>query len=55
MTIAVEPMLNLGTPKVVEADDGWTVSTLDGKLSAHYENTIAIMPEGPCEILTVAE
>ena len=55
MTIAVEPMLNLGTPKVVEADDGWTVSTLDGKLSAHYENTIAIMPEGPCEILTAAE
>ncbi|MEY8382895.1 type I methionyl aminopeptidase [Christensenellaceae bacterium 44-20] len=55
MTIAVEPMLNLGTPKVAEADDGWTVSTLDGKLSAHYENTIAIMPEGPCEILTAAE
>ena len=55
MTIAVEPMLNLGTPKVVEADDGWTVSTLDGKLSAHYENTIAIMSESPCEILTAAE
>ncbi len=55
MTIAVEPMLNLGTARVVEGDDGWTVSTLDGKYSAHYENTIAIRPEGPCEILTVAE
>ena len=54
MTIAVEPMLNLGTAKIVEADDGWTVSTLDGKYSGHYENTIAIRPEGPCEILTVA-
>ncbi len=55
MTIAVEPMLNMGTAEVFEADDGWTVSTVDGKPSAHYENTIAILPEGPCEILTVAE
>ncbi len=55
MTIAVEPMLNMGTAEVFEADDGWTVSTVDGKPSAHYENTIAILPEGPCEILTAAE
>ena len=55
MTIAVEPMLNMGTAEVFEADDGWTVSTVDGKPSAHYENTIAILPEGPCEILTAVE
>lgn len=55
MTIAVEPMLNMGTAEVFEADDDWTVSTVDGKPSAHYENTIAILPEGPCEILTAAE
>ena len=55
MTIAVEPMLNMGTAEVFEADDGWTVSTVDGKPSAHYDNTIAILPEGPCEILTAAE
>ena len=52
MTIAVEPMINLGTEKVTWDDDGWTVHTADGKLSAHYENTIAIT-EGEPELLTV--
>ena len=52
MTIAVEPMINLGTEKVTWDDDGWTVHTADGKLSAHYENTIAIT-EGESELLTV--
>jgi len=52
MTIAVEPMVNEGTFKVYTAEDGWTVKTLDGKLSAHYENTI-IITEGLPEIITL--
>lgn len=51
MTIAVEPMVNLGVKEVKWSDDGWTVRTADGAYSAHYENTIAIGDEGP-EILT---
>jgi methionyl aminopeptidase len=43
MTIAIEPMINVGTDSVIEFDDGWTVKTADGKLSAHYENTVAIL------------
>ena len=46
MTIAVEPMVNVGTSDVVEMADGWTVKTADRTLSAHYENTIAITAEG---------
>lgn len=46
MVIAVEPMVNVGTHDVKEMGDGWTVKTADGKLSAHYENTIAITAEG---------
>lgn len=46
MTIAVEPMINAGTFDVVMLDDGWTVVTADGKPSAHYENTLAITPDG---------
>lgn len=46
MTIAIEPMVNAGTDKVVELADGWTVKTADRKLSAHYENTIAVTDEG---------
>ena len=46
MTIAVEPMVNVGTSDVVEMADGWTVKTADRSLSAHYENTIAITAEG---------
>lgn len=52
MTLAIEPMVNIGTWKVKSLSDGWTVVTLDGSLSAHYENTVAITADGP-EILTV--
>lgn len=52
MTIAVEPMVNEGEYDVVVLDDDWTVETEDGKLSAHYENTILIT-KGECEILTL--
>ncbi len=51
MALAIEPMLNLGTAAVRTLPDGWTVVTLDGKFSAHYENTVAITAAGP-EILT---
>ena len=54
MTLAIEPMVNAGTANVKVRGDGWTVVTLDGKLSAHYENTIAIT-DGEPEILTMAE
>ena len=54
LVIAVEPMLTLGTHKVVVAPDGWVASTRDGSLSAHYENTIVINENGPCSILTIA-
>ncbi len=47
MTIAIEPMINLGTYKVKVLNDGWTVVTADGKLSAHFEHTIAITANGP--------
>lgn len=47
MTIAVEPMINQGVPDVLQLKDGWTVVTKDGKLSAHYENTIAITDGEP--------
>jgi len=51
MTIAVEPMINEGTYEVGILDDGWTVVTLDSKLSAHYENTVLIC-DGQPQILT---
>lgn len=46
MTLAIEPMVNAGGPEVKELDDGWTVVTADGSLSAHYENTVALTPDG---------
>lgn len=46
MTLAIEPMVNVGTFEVKEMSDGWTVKTLDGQLSAHYENTIALTEHG---------
>ncbi len=52
MTIAVEPMINVGTYDVVCKEDGWTVVTADGKPSAHYENTVIITETG-VEILTL--
>ena len=51
MTLAIEPMVNLGTYEVETLDDGWTVVTLDGKRSAHFEHSIAIT-DGKPEILT---
>ena len=47
MTLAIEPMINLGTYKVKQLSDGWTVKTADGKLAAHFEHTIAITSNGP--------
>ena len=51
MTLAIEPMVNAGGAAIQQLSDGWTVKTLDGKLSAHYENTILIT-DGEPEILT---
>ena len=51
MVIAIEPMVNVGSPEVKELSDGWTVKTRDGSLSAHYEHTVAITENGP-ELLT---
>lgn len=51
MTIAIEPMVSQGSPKIKTMPNGWTVKTADGKMSAHYENSIAITDNGP-EILT---
>ena len=52
MALAIEPMVNVGSYKVKTLKDDWTVVTSDGSLSAHYENTIVILPDGP-EILTL--
>lgn len=52
MVLAIEPMVNAGTHKVKTLKDGWTVVTADSSLSAHYENTVAILSDGP-EILTL--
>ena len=54
MTIAVEPMVNVGTEEVRILKDGWTVKTADGKLSAHFEHSVAITTEGPV-ILTIPD
>ncbi len=54
MTIAIEPMVNIGAPDVYELSDGWTVKTADHSLSAHYENTVAVTSEGVL-ILTLVD
>ncbi|MBU3196826.1 type I methionyl aminopeptidase [Clostridium algidicarnis] len=54
MVLAIEPMVNIGGFKVITKPNGWTVVTVDGSLSAHYENTVAILNEGP-EILTLTK
>ncbi|GIU95600.1 MAG: type I methionyl aminopeptidase [Gaiellaceae bacterium] len=51
MTIAIEPMITAGSSEVVVADDGWTISTADGSMAAHFEHTVAITADGP-RILT---
>ena len=53
MVIAIEPMVNEGTDDIKQMPDRWTYVTKDGKLSAHFEHTIAILSDGP-EILTQA-
>ena len=52
MTIAIEPMINQGTAAIRQMPDGWTVKTKDGKLSAHFEHTIAITKAGPVILTT---
>jgi methionyl aminopeptidase len=47
MVLAIEPMINAGTPGVITASDGWTARTADRKLSAHFEHSVAITPKGP--------
>ena len=54
MTIAIEPMINQGGHRVRVLGDQWTTVTVDGKLSAHFEHTVAITPDGP-QILTFAD
>ena len=54
MVIAIEPMINAGTPAVRQLSDGWTVVTADGRLSAHFEHTVAITADGPV-ILTMPD
>ncbi|MDQ0149832.1 type I methionyl aminopeptidase [Eubacterium multiforme] len=54
MALAIEPMVNEGSFRVRTLNDNWTVVTSDGSLSAHYENTVAILPDGP-EILTLVK
>ncbi len=51
LVVAVEPMINMGTAKVYMQEDGWTIVTADYKPSAHYENTVAVPPNGP-ELMT---
>lgn len=53
MTIAIEPMINIGKPDVKVLPDGWTVLTKDGSLSAHFEHTVAITSDGPQIMTTV--
>lgn len=52
MTLAIEPMINAGSPGVKILEDGWTAVTVDGKLSAHFEHTVAVTEDGP-QILTL--
>ena len=53
MTLAIEPMVNAGTPNVKVKSDGWTVVTQDGRLSAHYENSIAVTESDPIVLTDV--
>ena len=53
LVIAIEPMVNIGRHEVILGDDGWTIATRDGSLSAHWEHTVAVTADGP-RILTLA-
>lgn len=52
MVLAIEPMVNMGSAAVRVLDDRWTAVTVDGSLSAHFEHTIAVQPEGPAKVLS---
>ena len=54
MTLAIEPMITLGSPETRTLDDKWTVVTADGSLAAHFEHTVAVTPEGP-QVLTLVK
>lgn len=54
MALAIEPMFNLGTADTMLLDDGWTVVTRDGQISAHFEHTVAVTKDGPL-VLTLLE
>jgi methionyl aminopeptidase len=54
MAITIEPMINLGGPEVRQLDDGWTIVTADGSLSAQFEHTVLVTRDG-CEILTLEQ
>jgi methionyl aminopeptidase len=54
LALAIEPMVNEGSPESRVLDDGWTVVTRDGSRSAHFEHTVAITPQGP-EVLTLLD
>lgn len=54
MVLAIEPMINAGKPEVYVKSDGWTAATRDGRLSAHFEHSVAVTPDGPY-ILTSLE
>jgi methionyl aminopeptidase len=51
MTLAIEPMITIGGENVMMGEDGWSISTADGSLAAHFEHTVAITADGP-RILT---
>jgi len=54
MTLAIEPMVNMGKPAVKVLSDGWTAVTKDGSLSAHFEHTVAVTKHGP-DVLTARQ
>jgi methionyl aminopeptidase len=54
IVLAIEPMVTAGSPAVADLADGWTVVTLDGAPSAHWEHTVAVTSDGPC-VLTALD
>jgi methionyl aminopeptidase len=55
MTLAIEPMISAGSPEIYIHDDGWSISTVDGSLTAHFEHTVAITDDGPRVLTAGAE
>ena len=54
LVIAIEPMINMGTKQIMQHNDGWTITTIDNKPSAHFEHTIVVR-KGKAEILSCFE